>query len=54
MVENPAGRIILTISTHQVPFGIKNVPNDVGGEHGYGEEPGAARAAKYHPVLMPA
>ena len=40
VVKHPSGRVILAGGTHHVPFGPKNVSYHIGGEQGYGEEPG--------------
>ena len=40
LVQDAPGRVIEAVGTHHVPFGKKNVPHHVGGEQGYGEEPG--------------
>ena len=40
VIEHPAGRIVVTMGTHDVPFGLKNVPHHAGGEQAHGEEPG--------------
>src|ERR1035437_7271507 len=40
MVKDTTRRIILTCRTHHVSFGPENIPHYIGGEQGYGEEPG--------------
>ena len=39
-VEYAAGRVIVALGAHLIPFGRKNVPHHVGGEQADGEQPG--------------